>query len=259
MLQPRLLNSAGIAVSIATHLAVLTVGLGYAAVRPLETTPVEPITVDIVTPDEVKQAIQHTPAPQQPRAIIPDSSASDLQAAPSKAAASQQQPHPAMPPAADAAPTAAKQAALQTPAATVQPASWRPPEPDLTLKYQVNLGLPARGADDFDAPAVAAAKVSNDHIARFRERLKACAVLPESVAPGDKVTIRLRARFRPDGRLASAPLLIEASASTKGPALMQAAIDALEGCQPYAALPADKYNEWKVLDLSFTPQDFRRG
>ena len=29
-----------------------------------------------------------------------------------------------------------------------------------------------------------------------------------------------------------------------------------EACQPYAMLPADRYGEWKVLDLSFTPQDF---
>ncbi len=60
----------------------------------------------------------------------------------------------------------------------------------------------------------------------------------------------------PDGRLAAEPLLIEASASMKGPLLMQSAISALRSCQPYAMLPADKYNEWKVLDLSFTPQDF---
>jgi hypothetical protein len=50
--------------------------------------------------------------------------------------------------------------------------------------------------------------------------------------------------------------LIEASASAKGPALMQSAIGALAACQPYAMLPADRYGEWKVLDLSFTPQDF---
>jgi hypothetical protein len=37
---------------------------------------------------------------------------------------------------------------------------------------------------------------------------------------------------------------------------MQAAKQALEACQPYAMLPADKYDEWKVLDLDFTPQDF---
>ena len=84
-------------------------------------------------------------------------------------------------------------------------------------------------------------------------------MLPASIAPADKVTIRLRARFLPDGTLASAPLLIEASASAKGPLLMQAAIDALAACQPYKVLPADKYNEWKVLDLAFTPRDFRGG
>lgn len=38
----------------------------------------------------------------------------------------------------------------------------------------------------------------------------------------------------PEGRLAAEPILIEASASAKGPALMQGAISALEGCQPYA-------------------------
>ena len=59
-----------------------------------------------------------------------------------------------------------------------------------------------------------------------------------------------------EGKLAAQPILIEASASAKGPALMQSAIAALEACQPYAMLPADRYGEWKVLDLSFTPQDF---
>ena len=49
---------------------------------------------------------------------------------------------------------------------------------------------------------------STDDIARFRERLKSCSVLPESVGPGDKVTIRLRANFLPDGRLASPPIVL---------------------------------------------------
>jgi len=30
-------------------------------------------------------------------------------------------------------------------------------------------------------------------------------------------------------------------------------------CQPYKMLPPDKYNEWKVFDLSFTPQNFGGG
>jgi hypothetical protein len=246
------------AVSIATHLAVLTVGLGYAGVRPFETVPVEAIAVDIVTPAEVNEATPE--APPTPPLEIPDLSTKKQPAAASKPAA---QHAAAMPTAAAAAPAMAdaKQVTLQ-PAAAASSASepsWRPPEPDLSVRYQVNLGLPARRGDDFDTAAFSAAKLSTDDVAKFREHLKACSALPASIAPADKVTIRLRASFLPDGTLASAPLLIEASASAKGPLLMQAAVEALAACQPYAGLPAEKYNEWKVIDLSFTPRDFGGG
>ena len=80
--------------------------------------------------------------------------------------------------------------------------------------------------------------------------------MPESVAASDKIAIKLRVLMSRDGRLAADPMLIEASASAKGPLLMQSAIVALKACQPYAMLPADKYREWRVLDLTFTPQDF---
>jgi hypothetical protein len=249
------------AVSIVTHLTVLTVGLGYAGVRPFETVPVEAIAVDLVSPAEVKEATPETLPKPPPPLEIPDLSTREQPAAASKPA---DPPPAAMPATASAAaPNAnAKQAAIQPAAPASSSASqpsWQPPEPDLSVKYQVNLGLPARPGDDFDTVAFSAAKVSTDDVAKFREQLKTCSVLPASIAPNDKVTIRLRANFLPDGTLASAPLLIEASASAKGPLLMRAAIDALRACQPYAALPADKYSEWKVLDLSFTPRDFKGG
>jgi hypothetical protein len=269
MLQPRLLIRSGTAVSIITHLAVLTVGLGYAGVRPFETIPTEAIAVDIVSPAEVEEAKKEIPPKTPPPLEIPDFSTKDQPAAASKPApppqqASQQQtpPAPRPNPKADA-----KQATIQPqPAAASQPsappqsaASWRRPEPDLSVKYPVNLGLPTRSGDDFDAPASSTAKVATSDIAKFREHLKTCSVLPSPITPTDKVTIVLRASFLPDGSLANPPLLIEYSASAKGPLLMQAAVKALQECQPYTVLPADKYDEWKVLDLSFTPRDFRRG
>src|ERR1700709_1453071 len=90
-----------------------------------------------------------------------------------------------------AAKPAAKQAApLQPAPAEASPApqpSWRPPEPDLSVKYQVNLGLPARpGSDDFDTMAFSSAKVPADDIAKFRQPLKTCSVLPASIASTDK-------------------------------------------------------------------------
>ena len=69
----------------------------------------------------------------------------------------------------------------------------------------------------------------------------------------------MRISMTSDGRLIGEPILIEASASMKGPALMRGAIDALQTCQPYAMLPSDRYSEWKSLDLTFTPRDFTGG
>jgi len=275
MLQPRLLIRSGTAVSIITHLAVLTVGLGYAGVRPFETVPTEAIAVDIVSPEEVKEAMKEA-TPSTPPPEAPDLAAKDQSAPqPAPPPQSQQQPaQPATPPAPRPNPKPeSRQAAMQPqpaaaspPAPPPQPASpWLPnlagaAQPDVSVKYQVNLGLPVPGPNnDFDAPAMSTAKVETGDIAKFREHLKTCSVLPAGVAQTDKVKIVIRAAFIPDGNLRTAPILIEASASAKGPLLMQAAIKALQACQPYAVLPADKYDEWKVLDLSFTPQDFRGG
>ena len=146
--------------------------------------------------------------------------------------------------------------------------AYAPPEPDLSLKYHVMLGLPpdlpadpprGKPGDDFDAPASKRADIASSLIAEFRRHLKTCSKLPGSITPSDKLRITLRLLMTLEGKLAAEPILIEASASAKGPALMQGAIAALEACQPYQMLPADRYGEWKVLDLNFTPQDFAGG
>jgi hypothetical protein len=140
---------------------------------------------------------------------------------------------------------------------------YRPQEPDLSLKYHVLLGLPSdlpsspeAKSGDFDAPASKTADIASSLITEFRRHLRTCSKLPASIAPSDRVKVTLRVLMTPEGKLAAEPILIEASASAKGPALMQGAVTALQACQPYAMLPADRYGEWKVLDLSFTPQDF---
>ena len=125
------------------------------------------------------------------------------------------------------------------------------------------LGLPSEQEKSensgFEARATDTAKIETSDIAAFRRHLKTCSSLPASVAPTDKVRIVLRVLLSRDGTLIAEPALLEASASAKGPVLMQRAMAALQACQPYTMLPADKYNEWKVLDLSFTPQDFTGG
>lgn len=245
--------------------------LVFAEVHPFSSVTAEPIAVDIVAPDQVK-----------PEPIPPKTQPSDALDLPTPSAAPGSTPSDAPPPAAQppsqAATPAPKQVAAQPqqqaalapdPVGQQQPVAqppspppppppaYVPAQPDLSVKYHVLLGLPQdRPADGFDAPATQKADLGSEPVAEFRRHLRTCSTLPESIAASDKIAIKLRVLMSRDGTLAAAPMLIEASASAKGPLLMQSAITALKACQPYAMLPADKYREWKVLDLTFTPQDF---
>jgi hypothetical protein len=204
------------------------------------------------------------PTPQQgpdassatsPLAANPSTSpAPDLLSNPAPASASMAAPA--------AAPTTGRPISAAPTAQSPTPvAAYVAAQPDLSIKYGVVLGLPLdlppdKHTETYDAPAIESADLESSPIAEFRRHIKTCSTLPKEVGPSDKVAIKLRVMMRPDGRLAADPQLIEGTASVKGALLMRKAISALQSCQPYAMLPADKYSEWKVLDLSFTPQDF---
>ena len=274
--------SSEITASAIAHVSLLTLVLLFSEVHPFGAVTAEQIPVEIVTPQEL--AATQAPPEEPPAETRPEPAPSpqpDFSLLDKPAAATA--PSPAAPPAPAAPPQ--KQAALATPPAVqpqppsqqaAQPPSqpappaYKPSEPDVSIKYQVLLGLPPdlsplppasaharnKGEDNFDGPATEAADIASTLIAAFRRHLKTCSKLPASLSRADDVKVKLRVMMTPDGRLAAEPILIEASASMKGPLLMQGAIRALQACQPYAMLPADRYGEWKVLDLSFTPQDF---
>jgi hypothetical protein len=270
----------------------------FAEVHPFGAVTAEPIAVDIVSPQEVtpppkpeepppipkasdsfdlssKSAAPASPPPAAPKqAPAPPKKQAALSPPrpdPQPAAAPSQppSPSPSTPPAAAATaapqpalPSAlpADQAAAQPPPSTSGSPGYAIPEPDVSVKYHVMLGLPMdKPGDGFDAPASTAANIESNLVTEFRRHLKTCSKLPSSLSPSDTIKIKLRVFMTTDGNLAAEPILIEASASAKGPALMQSAISALQACQPYAMLPADRYKEWKMLDLSFTPQDFAGG
>jgi outer membrane biosynthesis protein TonB len=275
--EPRQILRSGIMASAIVHLSLLMLVIFFAEVHPFGSVTAEPIAVDIVTPDEVtektpeppaapkKQAsdsfdLSSTAAPESspPPAAPPQAAAQPQTATPPQKQAALSQPKSAPSPVPSPAPAADRQPPSASPTQSLTPSpAYVPAQPDLSIKYHVLLGLPQdRPGDGFDAPATEKADLASTPIAEFRRHLKTCSTLPKEVAASDKVAIKLRVLMTPDGRLAADPVLIEASASIKGPLLMQSAISALQACQPFAMLPADKYNEWKILDLSFTPQDF---
>ncbi|MEP6841121.1 MAG: hypothetical protein ABJA75_23935 [Bradyrhizobium sp.] len=279
--------------SAIAHLSLLGLLLLFSDVHPFGAVTAEPMPVDIVAVQDIPEAPEpeKKPEPVAMPTPLPDFTLLDKPAPPPAPPPAASQPAASQPAAKPpAAARQQKQAALMPPpsapqAAAAQPQppaasppqaqtsapAYKPPEPDITLKYQVLLGLPPdlspmppavpaaardKGGDNFDAPATESADVASSVITAFRRHLRTCSKLPATLTGTDDVRVKLRVLMTQDGRLAGDPILIEASASMKGPLLMQGAISALRACQPYAMLPADRYGEWKVLDLSFTPQDF---
>lgn len=204
-------------------------------------------------PSQTPKQREATPQPQPEQPQQPQPQPSQL---PPQQPLPQSQPQPA------------PQPSQGMPQPQAAPPAYQAPEPDVTVKYGVMLGLPpelpvepkdAPRDDGGDAKDSIGAKLPPEVIAELRRRLRSCAKLPAGVAPTDPVRIKLRAVFATDGSLARPPILIEAPPSAKGVAIVKSATSALQACQPYKMLPADKYEEWKVLDLPFTPQDFGGG
>jgi hypothetical protein len=103
-------------------------------------------------------------------------------------------------------------------------------------------------------PSEDKSNLASTEIAEFKAQVSKCWVTPAGVpnTPGFDVLIRIA--LNPDGKLGAKPELIRAPASMAGPPLVDSAKRALQKCQPYATLPADRYRDWKIMELSFTAQ-----
>jgi hypothetical protein len=258
--------------SAIAHLSLLALVIIYTEIRPFAPLPEEAVPVDVVVADEPEKKTDSAPTPTPTPQPSPDLS---LLSKPASLRASSA----AAPPSSGAQPKAGASASRGEAAAQPQPevqatsapaaasSGYIAAQPDITVKYHVMLGLPEdipmsasassgdkRGEGGDTTPA--ADNLASNVVETLRRHLKTCSKLPASLSPSDNVAVKLRVQMMPDGRLAAEPALIEGTASVKGVQLMQSAIAALAACQPYAMLPADRYGEWKVLELSFTPHDF---
>jgi hypothetical protein len=291
-MEPRQIIGTGFTASAIAHLSALALVIFFSEVHPFSSVTAESVTVDLVSPDELKPppskeepltipktvptdafnlASQSAPPVSPPPAAPPAAAVPPQQAAvpPQQAAVPPQQAAPAKPRSSPQQANAAPQATRPQPATTSPSPAYAPPEPDLSVKYHVLLGLPPASSasrlpgetdKNFDAPASTTADIASSRIAEFRRHLKTCSKLPAAIAPSDEIEIKLRVFMTPEGRLAAEPFPIGVKhPSENGPALLQSAIAALHACEPYQMLPADRYGEWKVLDLNFTPRDFVGG
>jgi len=267
-IEPKLFIGSGFAISCIGHMAILTLGLIFVGANPFDSAPVDPITVEIVSSHAVETGSGKPAAPAGATETAPPFEP--------VAPASRPQPTPPSTPQATPPPDppTARQALAPTQAGPSRPTfiPWLPPPPDPPPPAQPHepnpadmFAMPLTMPDgslggNFDAPATDKANIANDDIAAFRNHLKPSSTLPAAVNTTDDVRAVLRIYLNPDGTLAAPPQPIRIEGVSRGGgALYQSAVAALRKCQPYNMLPPDRYNEWKVFDLSFTPQNFGGG
>ncbi|MGC1780678.1 MAG: cell envelope integrity protein TolA [Xanthobacteraceae bacterium] len=119
-----------------------------------------------------------------------------------------------------------------------------------TLNDVANLG---------SASGAPSAQMSQSEIDALRARISSCWSPPPGIDANSKVYVVLRVLFKPDGTLVQEPVLVEATASSLGPALADSAKRALLLCQPFTMLRPDHYSQWKDLELKFDPHELLGG
>lgn len=231
------------------------------------------LTKDETQPDWSKLQINSSNRDAPASGAQQQKSASGQQSAPSRQPSSQQEPPQQKP---QQKPQATQQPAAATPSqplsAPLQPFPQNMPAqseiaPELTVdtiqeqgkRIAALMNLPPPNNDGFGTEADAAAKLEVVDIAQFKAHLKSCWTLPAGISATQQLKLIVRVALRQNGTLATDPTLIEAPASALGPPLFGAAMKALKSCAPYTMLPAAKYNEWKVLDLNFSPDQMAGG
>ena len=118
-----------------------------------------------------------------------------------------------------------------------------------TLNSQPTLG----------ASSGTAAQLSQSEIDALRARISSCWSPPPGINASSKIYVVLRVLFKQDASMSREPVLVEATASPLGPALVESAKRALLLCQPFTMLKPEHYDQWKDLELKFDPQELLGG
>jgi hypothetical protein len=237
-----------IGISVVIHAAVMLWLVLAPGVRTLGPANAEAIMVDLVPPQET-----HAAAPTPPQSEDAKSGQTKSEQAKSEQAKSEE-PKPELPRTAPPKPEALKPDPLKP-----EPSKQRPSRAEeqaataARLAWLLNLPTETE-ASLAGPPSESKSNLSGHEIADFKTQVSKCWVVPAGVpsTPGFDVLIRIA--LRPDGTLGAKPELVRAPASVAGPPLVDSAKRALQKCQPYATLPADRYQDWKVLELTFTAQ-----
>ncbi|MBV8751525.1 MAG: hypothetical protein JO328_01550 [Hyphomicrobiales bacterium] len=238
----RLRDSAGLLASGLVHALLLLVIFLFGSPRLLATTAPQSIVVDIVQPEELAKG---TPTESAAAKEIDKQQQQQAQQRQTQQQETQQQSQPQQQAGAQPQPS-------QQSAQPARVASATTSAPMFTSLYPWPVARPDVQEGDYRT-FESMEKSDRPELAHFKARLKEC-WRPPAVS-GRRLSAALRVSLRVDGSLAGAPELVEVSASPDAVALVTSAKQALAACGPFGFMPADSYNSWKALSLTFSPED----
>ena len=272
-------------ISAVVHAVLLT---AIAVPRKHATAHGETITVDLVPPEEAPESLQREPepeaAPTPPGQAAPAPQPQQAENVAPRAPETPQRQQPQQPPAQQQ--PSQQQAAQPQPQ---QPSPQRPPPqtppawPEPQQAPNVRIGqeslaeqgerlaammlLPGPGAGDGSGAteAIEKAGLTRSEEQTLRDHLKSCWKLPNVIGATERHRMIIRISLNKNGTLASEPTLIaaeppkSAALEVKLLALRDEAMRTIRQCAPYTMMPAEKYREWRVLDIDFSPDKMARS
>lgn len=100
-----------------------------------------------------------------------------------------------------------------------------------------------------------AAAMTQSELDALRAQVARCWSPPVGAADASQLVVRIGFGLDRNGEVISGPTPIEYPASSFGLAAVESAMRAVRRCAPYENLPADKYESWKRVNITFDPQD----
>ncbi|WP_026792631.1 hypothetical protein [Pleomorphomonas oryzae] len=97
------------------------------------------------------------------------------------------------------------------------------------------------------------AEMSQSELDALTAAVTACFNPPVGAEGVDQMVVPLRVTFTIDGDLAAPPEIKAVPAGPAGQAVAEAAVRAVQRCAPYPFLPKDKFDNWQVVNMNFTP------
>jgi TolA protein len=122
-------------------------------------------------------------------------------------------------------------------------------EQTATLQNRAEAGTPEKGERNVQGED---AELAATLIDQLQQRLKECWNIP----PGAReaaITVKVRFRLTPDGRVKGLPVVLGGGGDTLAAATAQSAVSAVMECQSYDFLPKESYDMWQEITVDFTP------